>query len=143
MTRPERPDQLRDTGCGAATIHARRRQRPSSPGGDRRRRRLSTLRCNWMFGVNISVPRTQLGHMRAQPLRESFARNFTGGESEHEALLIVNRGAKLHAVHDEEHFHGSMGQVTKAWPTATLWEDAPVKRKDLAKSQIPHVAKRR
>ena len=61
-----------------------------------------------MFGVNISVPRTQLGTMRAQPLRESFARNFTGGESEHEALLIVNRGAKLHAVHDEEHFRGSM-----------------------------------
>jgi hypothetical protein len=34
-------------------------------------------------------------------------------------------------------------QITKAWPTATLGEDAPVKREDLAKSEIPHVAKRR
>ena len=96
--------------------------------------------------------------MRAQPLRERFARNFTGGESEHEALLIVNRGAKLQAVHDYQARVGvfasnrhlwlsqcrrDRAQVTKAWPTATLCEDAPVKREDLAKSQIPHVAKRR
>ena len=34
-------------------------------------------------------------------------------------------------------------QVTNPSPTATLGEDAPVKREDLAKSEVSHVAKRR
>jgi hypothetical protein len=44
----------------------------------------------------------------AQPLRQSFTRNVTGGKGKHEALLVINTGAKLHAVHDQEDFHGGM-----------------------------------
>jgi hypothetical protein len=46
--------------------------------------------------------------MGTQPLRQCLTRNIASGERKHEVLLVINRGTKLHAVHDEEDFHRSV-----------------------------------
>jgi len=46
--------------------------------------------------------------MSTEPFNESLSGDVAGCQGEHETLLVVDRGAQFHVIHDKKHLHRSM-----------------------------------